>query len=90
MCRKNRDIREAVRLRERHREVYLMISKLKNEQEVLIGQKEDFWNEMTALRQRTRELELQIRDTCGYEGKAWFSRIEANTERIRLGESAGM
>ena len=82
---RRRDFAEAKRLGESHKDVYTTIGVLLKERKKLVEQKEAFRSEMLALGAKTRELKFLIRDTCGYEGKSWFNKIESNPERKRLG-----
>jgi hypothetical protein len=81
---KNRNIREANRLGDKHRVIYNALKGLKKEKKKLYQQKEEFYLEMASLMERTRELKLKIRNNCGHGGRVWYNSIEEKTRRKAL------
>jgi hypothetical protein len=81
---KKKDTREADRLGEKHRVIQSMLTELFEEKKVLQAQKNTFYEEMMALREKTGDLKLQIRDTCGEKGREWYCDLEMRTARRKL------
>lgn len=57
-------------------EVFPQKDAVKDQRDAMLAQ-------VRALNQRTRQLKLAIRDTCGSQGQAWFNRLEARTAQRR-------
>ncbi len=52
------------------------IRELDDQYSILKEQKEDFYNTLSSLNQRTNSLKIQIKNTCGVKGRAWYNTLE--------------
>ena len=82
---KERRMEIIVSLGEQHKIVQQMIKEISKERAELFKQKEEFYNEMTGLNARTKDLKYMIRSNCGGEGAAWYQRLkERSSNRKRI------